>query len=216
MLDEGLKCAVDDIAPREIVLVHPKDTSAEGAAAPAGGAAGGEGGAEGKVLRFWLEDPRIGFPTHKGSASDARLFPWQCREMGTTYAAPLSATLCRRVENGAIDKVPVKLGDAPIMIRSNRCHLANLSPDELVKHNEEQVEAGGYFICNGIERIVRILQVGHSAVVSDSPPLHPATCLRLPACLRCAVGVFATVYRVLVPDTDVTLLRPLLAVVPCP
>ena len=160
MLDEGLKAAVDDIPVREMVLEHAKDKdAAAGAAADGAGAGAGANAGGGKVLRFWFEDPRIGFPTHKGSASDARLFPWHCREAGSTYAAPLSATLCRVIDDGSVDRIPLKLGDAPIMIRSNRCHLANLSPTELVERNEEQVEAGGYFICNGIERIVRMLQV---------------------------------------------------------
>jgi DNA-directed RNA polymerase beta subunit len=185
MLEEGIQCAVDDIPAREVVLEHPAEGEAgaggavgAGAAARAtpGKAAGGRKGASAgsggaaaapapapasdpTTIRFWLEEPRFSFPTHKAAASDARLFPWQAREAGVTYAAALSATLCRSVNGGSVDKFPVKLGDAPVMVRSSRCHLAGLSPQELTERNEEQVEAGGYFICNGIERIVRILQV---------------------------------------------------------
>jgi DNA-directed RNA polymerase I subunit RPA2 len=43
--------------------------------------------------------------------------------------------------------------------QSNRCHLENLSPDSLVKAKEESEELGGYFIVNGIEKIIRMLQV---------------------------------------------------------
>jgi DNA-directed RNA polymerase I subunit RPA2 len=158
MLDDGLRLAVEDIAPRELPLSREALTNRPAAAAgedapPAAAAAGT------KVLRFWLEDVRIGFPAHKHAAADARMFPWQCREAGMTYGAPLTATLCRTVDDGRVDKLPLRLGDAPVMVRSNRCHLAGLSPAELVSRNEEEVEAGGYFICNGIERIIRMLQV---------------------------------------------------------
>jgi len=34
-----------------------------------------------------------------------------------------------------------------------------MSPDGLVKAKEESEELGGYFIVNGIEKIIRMLQV---------------------------------------------------------
>ena len=43
------------------------------------------------------------------------------------------------------------------MVKSNSCHLHGLSREELVAHKEEATEFGGYFICNGIERIIRML-----------------------------------------------------------
>lgn len=45
------------------------------------------------------------------------------------------------------------------MVNSERCHLRNLSRDELVAHKEEANEHGGYFIINGIERLIRLLVV---------------------------------------------------------
>ena len=45
------------------------------------------------------------------------------------------------------------------MLQSNRCHLNNLSPNELVKNKEESDELGGYFIINGIEKLIRMLIV---------------------------------------------------------
>ncbi len=45
----------------------------------------------------------------------------------------------------------------PIMIRSRNCHLAQATRQELIAHKEEGNEMGGYFMCNGIERIIRCL-----------------------------------------------------------
>lgn len=56
----------------------------------------------------------------------------------------------------SIDK---DMGEFPIMVKSNLCHLYQMKPRELVKVHEEPWEQGGYFICNGIERVIRMLQV---------------------------------------------------------
>ena len=50
------------------------------------------------------------------------------------------------------------MGHVPVMVRSNACHLQGLSPRELVKKGEHEQEFGGYFICGGHERLLRMLQ----------------------------------------------------------
>lgn len=45
------------------------------------------------------------------------------------------------------------------MVLSKRCRLRGKSSSELVALKEEASEFGGYFVVNGIERVVRILQV---------------------------------------------------------
>lgn len=44
-------------------------------------------------------------------------------------------------------------------LQSNRCHLEGNSPHQLVERKEESEELGGYFVVNGIEKIIRLLQV---------------------------------------------------------
>lgn len=51
------------------------------------------------------------------------------------------------------------MGILPIMVKSNKCHLTGMNPQQLVDAHEESNEFGGYFICNGIERLIRMLQV---------------------------------------------------------
>lgn len=43
------------------------------------------------------------------------------------------------------------------VFQSNRCHLNNMSPKELIVHSEHEQEWGGYFIIRGLERLVRML-----------------------------------------------------------
>ncbi len=45
----------------------------------------------------------------------------------------------------------------PIMTKSRACHLSSLGRAALVDLKEEANEMGGFFICNGIERIIRCL-----------------------------------------------------------
>ena len=55
----------------------------------------------------------------------------------------------------AVEKV---LGNLPIMLRSHACHLADLTPAQLVARGEHEQEWGGYFIIGGHERLLRMLQ----------------------------------------------------------
>jgi DNA-directed RNA polymerase I subunit RPA2 len=42
-------------------------------------------------------------------------------------------------------------------LQSSKCHLAKLTGPELIRRREEEREQGGYFVLNGIERLVRLL-----------------------------------------------------------
>lgn len=53
--------------------------------------------------------------------------------------------------------MPRPFGYMPIMVQSSLCHLRGCSRNELVSYKEDPDEFGGTFICNGIERIIRLL-----------------------------------------------------------
>eukprot|EP00768_Dysnectes_brevis_P002220 gnl/Dysnectes_brevis/1713_a1948_1606.p1 GENE.gnl/Dysnectes_brevis/1713_a1948_1606~~gnl/Dysnectes_brevis/1713_a1948_1606.p1 ORF type:complete len:1139 (-),score=414.09 gnl/Dysnectes_brevis/1713_a1948_1606:136-3552(-) len=93
--------------------------------------------------------------------------PMECREAQLTYSSPLTATLRRECE-GIIDEFQLSLGDMPIMVGSKRCMMSTLSPDELRYIREDSAEAGGYFIINGNERLIRLL---------IQPRRHMGTCM---------------------------------------
>ena len=62
-----------------------------------------------------------------------------------------------KVNDGAPQSLDRRVGNMPIMVGSSLCHLHGLSPEQLIKHREEARELGGYFICNGNERVLRLL-----------------------------------------------------------
>jgi DNA-directed RNA polymerase I subunit RPA2 len=43
------------------------------------------------------------------------------------------------------------------MVKSENCHLANLTAKQLTEHHEDCNEFGGYFVLNGLEKIIRML-----------------------------------------------------------
>eukprot|EP00301_Raphidiophrys_heterophryoidea_P003353 c11518_g1_i1.p1 GENE.c11518_g1_i1~~c11518_g1_i1.p1 ORF type:complete len:1230 (+),score=287.00 c11518_g1_i1:431-3691(+) len=70
-------------------------------------------------------------------------------------------TICRTTESDCdtVDRVVKAVGQLPIMVLSNKCHLFGMTPKQLVKAKEEEGEQGGYFVINGGERCIRMLVV---------------------------------------------------------
>ncbi|CAI5516392.1 unnamed protein product [Closterium sp. Naga37s-1] len=93
----------------------------------------------------------------------------QCRQAGTTYRGDFRIDLCvsyfdedddvalADVAKGPMQRQQLSLGRVPIMVKSGSCHLRHLTQEQLVRRKEESIELGGYFICNGIERLIRLL-----------------------------------------------------------
>ncbi|XP_074622886.1 DNA-directed RNA polymerase I subunit RPA2-like [Acropora palmata] len=136
MLEEGLLLAVQGIHPQEFLL------------------------ANGNRVTMYFTDATIGVPVLSEKnlhAMQYKVYPSECRESGTTYKAKLQVTLQWKINNQTQGNVTKAIANIPLMVKSANCSLTKLSPAELVQHHEEAEEAGGYFIINGIEKVVRML-----------------------------------------------------------
>jgi len=91
--------------------------------------------------------------------ADGRVTPREARERGISYVGAMDITTVISIEGQDEVRHRLRLGELPIMVRSSKCHLSNKGPVELISMKEEANEKGGYFICNGIERVIRLLQV---------------------------------------------------------
>ncbi|KAK3300470.1 uncharacterized protein B0H64DRAFT_333882 [Chaetomium fimeti] len=98
-------------------------------------------------------------PPSNKFAKRREIFPAECRERHVSYRGKLTAVLEYSINDGEPQEFVRELGQMPIMIKSNKCHLENNSPALLVQRKEESEELGGYFIVNGIEKIIRLLLV---------------------------------------------------------
>jgi DNA-directed RNA polymerase I subunit RPA2 len=127
---------------------------------------------DGPYVRMVFTSIRIGSPVKKDDGDTKALIPREARERGLSYTGTLVAEVTVTVgENEQEMNFACPLGDLPIMVLSDKCSLAGLSPEQLVSRREEALEMGGYFIVNGIERIVRLLQVprrNHATAIERS------------------------------------------------
>ncbi|HDI73322.1 MAG TPA: DNA-directed RNA polymerase subunit B [Candidatus Altiarchaeales archaeon] len=101
-----------------------------------------------------LGNIRVGKPVvnESGQGPESR-FPFECRLRNLTYSAPI---LLEFIENGS--PVEVEIGHLPVMLRSNICLLNGMSDEELIEHGEDPNDPGGYFIINGTERSLIIVE----------------------------------------------------------
>ncbi|MCJ1227314.1 DNA-directed RNA polymerase I subunit RPA2 [Toensbergia leucococca] len=98
-------------------------------------------------------------PNNKFSTTNREIYPAECRERHATYRGKLRARVEFRVNEEEWQETVRELGNVPIMLMTNRCHLQKYSPAQLVQHKEESEEVGGYFIVNGNEKLIRMLIV---------------------------------------------------------
>ncbi|PGG99077.1 hypothetical protein AJ80_09409 [Polytolypa hystricis UAMH7299] len=111
-----------------------------------------------RVTELFLEKAVLP-PSNKFSTRNREIYPAECRERHATYRGRLRARLEYKVNNGDWKESVRELGQVPLMLRSNRCHLEKFSPSQLVQRKEESEELGGYFIVNGNEKLIRMLIV---------------------------------------------------------
>lgn len=121
-----------------------------------------EPGVRGNKLSFRIQSVQLGKPsvlvTDK-MTKDRRIMPVEARERMATYRGRLTVKFAYSV-NGGPEVVETRdVGQLPVMLCSNRCHLEGRSPADMVNAKEESEELGGYFIVNGIEKLIRMLIV---------------------------------------------------------
>lgn len=97
---------------------------------------------------------RVGRPVvnESGQCPESR-YPFECRLRNLTYSAPI---ILEFIENSV--PVEVEIGHLPVMLKSKICLLNGLSREELIQHGEDPDDPGGYFIINGSERSLIIVE----------------------------------------------------------
>ncbi|MEX2707333.1 MAG: DNA-directed RNA polymerase subunit B [Candidatus Freyrarchaeum guaymaensis] len=114
---------------------------------------------EGENYYVRLGKIEVGKPTIKeADGSTMPIFPNEARIRNLTYAANLTLemTIVYRDEHGETEEAPVEvyIGRLPIMLKSEKCPLSQLSREELITLGEDPDDPGGYFIINGSERVL--------------------------------------------------------------
>ncbi|CAH2059095.1 unnamed protein product, partial [Iphiclides podalirius] len=137
MLQDGLKTALADLVPAEFELPS------------------------GEKIKITIDEAAFGkpcVPMDVVGVKNQTILPTECRQRAATYKGEFKIRMTFTVNHKAIT-IDRSLGNLPIMLKSKKCHLADLSPEELVQHNEHADEWGGYFIIKGHERLARMLLI---------------------------------------------------------
>jgi DNA-directed RNA polymerase I subunit RPA2 len=155
-LDHGLIQAIEDLSYQDLKL--PDD---------------------GPFIKVGVTSIHVASPSVRDDNIERKLGPREARERGFTYAGAMSMDLVVEVTESSLGSgdssisnslavgnemcnaytIPVKLGNLPIMTMSSKCNLYGMDSRQLLDMKEEANECGGYFVINGIEKVIRLLQV---------------------------------------------------------
>ena len=110
-------------------------------------------------LKIKLGEFKIGTPSIKEADGSVRnILPQEARIRNLTYAAPMFVEMTPVLNNVESESVIVNFGDMPIMLKSKICPLSGMSREELIEAGEDPDDPGGYFIVNGTERILVLVE----------------------------------------------------------
>lgn len=85
------------------------------------------------------------------------MLPAEARLRNLTYSAPVFLEINVKKDSES-EHNEVEIGRIPIMVKSKYCHLHSMNKEQLVEHYIDPADPGGYFIINGNERILVLLE----------------------------------------------------------
>ncbi len=93
----------------------------------------------------------------EADGSSHLLTPSEARIRSLTYSSPINIEITIK-QAGQIDSQEVEIGKIPIIVKSDACNLANLKKEQLIEEYIDPKDPGGYFIINGNERIIIMVE----------------------------------------------------------
>ncbi|MCS7134780.1 MAG: DNA-directed RNA polymerase subunit B, partial [Candidatus Pacearchaeota archaeon] len=106
-------------------------------------------------VELWLGRISLGKPqVVEADGSVREIFPIEAKLRKLTYSAPLFL----EIGVGSKEYTKVEIGRVPVMVKSKFCNLYGLSEEELIRHQEDPYDPGGYFIINGNCRVLVMLE----------------------------------------------------------
>lgn len=105
----------------------------------------------------------------EADGSERRIMPMEARIRNLTYSSPMFVELSPVMNGVEGETLWVNFGDLPIMLKSKICPLAGMNEKELVEAGEDLDDPGGYFIVNGTERILVLVEeiAQNKAIISS-------------------------------------------------
>ena len=118
-----------------------------------------------KTGKLMIEKPF----TKEADGSKSQIYPTEARLRNLTYSAHMyleMALIKKDEEEPEFEKVYI--GELPLMLKSDICHLNGLNYEELIEKGEDPQDPGGYFIVNGSERaIVTMEEIAPNKIILE-------------------------------------------------
>ncbi|MBS3056723.1 MAG: DNA-directed RNA polymerase subunit B [Candidatus Aenigmarchaeota archaeon] len=114
-----------------------------------------------KLGKMRLPPPSI----KEADGANRNITPAEARIRDLTYSSPIFLEMVPIINGIEQESQEIKLGELPIMVKSKYCSLHGLSREELIDTGEDPDDPGGYFIINGTERVIVMVE----EVLSNRP-----------------------------------------------
>lgn len=110
-------------------------------------------------LKLAFGKVQVGKPIIKeADGSTRQIYPNESRIRNLTYSAPVWINITPIFKDIREKPERVHVADFPIMVKSQLCSTHGLSPEDLIKRGEDPDDPGGYFIINGTERVIVLIE----------------------------------------------------------
>jgi len=110
-------------------------------------------------FKIRLDKISIGAPcVREANGTVRKIMPNEARQRDLTYAAPLVLEMTPIMDDTEQEKIKTMIGELPVMLKSSICRLKGVSREELIKAGEDPDDPGGYFIVNGTERVLVLIE----------------------------------------------------------
>ena len=107
-----------------------------------------------RLDKIWVDKPQI----IEADGSRRDVYPAEARLRKLAYSAPMYLEVSAHIDGVQVESFTSEIGRMPLMVKSKFCHLNGLKRDELIAKGEDPDDPGGYFILNGNERVLVMVE----------------------------------------------------------
>jgi DNA-directed RNA polymerase subunit B len=94
----------------------------------------------------------------EADGSERKILPQEARIRNLTYSTTMWVEITPVINKIEGDPQWINFGELPIMVKSNICPLSKMTREQLIEVGEDPDDPGGYFIINGTERILVLVE----------------------------------------------------------
>ncbi|MBI2040579.1 MAG: DNA-directed RNA polymerase subunit B'' [DPANN group archaeon] len=110
-------------------------------------------------VKFVFGKIKVGQPIiTEADGSTRKVMPVEARLRDLSYSSPVFLEVSLMIDGKERERAEIQIADLPVMLKSKLCYLHNNSSEEIIAAGEDPYDRGGYFIVNGTERVLSLLE----------------------------------------------------------